>query len=154
MKKRPLRNSMSAGAASSASADSSLPRAISVRPAATTAEPPMKAEREPTLPTPFARSVSPCTMVMPFAGICSTSVMSCRCQIWRVHSWLLRRRSLWTITIGVRSAVQDPTAAQPAQQIHVAAAWDHDRAWEKVQAWIDEGKELPKTLDQALVSID
>jgi len=84
----------------------------------------------------------------------STSVMSCRCQIWRVHSWLLRRRSLWTITIGVRSAVQDPTAAQPAQQIHVAAAWDHDRAWEKVQAWIDEGKELPKTLDQALVSID
>ena len=84
----------------------------------------------------------------------STSVMSCRCQIWRVRSWLLRRRSLWTITVGVRSAVQDPTAAQPAQQVHFAAAWDDDRAWEKVQAWIDEGKELPKTLDQALVSID
>ena len=50
--------------------------------------------------------------------------------------------------------MQDPTAAQPAQQIHFAAAWDDDRAWEKVQAWIDEGKELPKTLDQALVSID
>ncbi|MGD9512012.1 MAG: hypothetical protein AB7X49_26100, partial [Geminicoccaceae bacterium] len=40
----------------------------------------------------------------------STSVMSCRCQIWRVRSWLLRRRSLWTITVGVRSAVQDLTA--------------------------------------------
>lgn len=83
----------------------------------------------------------------------STSVMSCRCQIWRVRSWLLRRRSLWTITVGVRSAVQDSTS-QPAQQAYFAAAWDHDRAWERVQAWIDEGKELPKTLDQALASID
>jgi hypothetical protein len=84
----------------------------------------------------------------------STSVMSCRCQIWRIRSWLLRRRSLWTITVGVRSAVQDPTVAQPAQQSYVAAAWDHDRAWEKVQAWIDEGKELPKTVNDALDLID
>ena len=74
--------------------------------------------------------------------------------IWRI----VHRDNLpWILDNGVHcksSAVQDPTAAQPAQQIHFAAAWDDDRAWEKVQAWIDEGKELPKTLDQALVSID
>src|SRR2546423_939568 len=57
--KAPSRYSMSPGAVSSASAASSLPRAMVLRPAATTAEPPTKAEREPTLPTPFARSVSP-----------------------------------------------------------------------------------------------
>ena len=56
---RPSRYSMSAAAASSASAASSLPCRIILRPAATTAEPPTNAEREPTLPTPFARSVSP-----------------------------------------------------------------------------------------------
>ena len=68
---------MSAAAASSASAASVLPSLITRRPAATTAEPPTKAEREPTLPTPFARSVSPCTMRTLSGDTPSTSVMSC-----------------------------------------------------------------------------
>src|SRR5207244_1613282 len=46
--KAPSRYSMSPGAVSSASAASSLPRAMVLRPAATTAEPPTKAERDPT----------------------------------------------------------------------------------------------------------
>jgi hypothetical protein len=45
-------------------------------PAATTAEPPTNAEREPTLPTPLARSVSPCTMCMLLIGTCITSFIS------------------------------------------------------------------------------
>ena len=42
----------------------------------TPAEPPTNAEREPTLPTPFARSVSPWTIRTLATGTCSTSVMS------------------------------------------------------------------------------
>ena len=51
--------------------------AIILRPAATTAEPPTNAEREPTLPTPLARSVSPCTILIFSTATPSTSVTSC-----------------------------------------------------------------------------
>ena len=77
MRKRPSRYSMSAAAASSASAASAFASTITRRPAATTAEPPTKAEREPTLPTPLARSVSPCTIFTFSAGTPKTSVTSC-----------------------------------------------------------------------------
>jgi hypothetical protein len=77
MRKPPSRNSISAGAASSASAASSLARAIILRPAATTAEPPTNAEREPTLPTPLARSVSPWMIFMNLVSIPKTSATSC-----------------------------------------------------------------------------
>ena len=43
-------------------------------PAATTADPPTNAEREPTLPTPFARSVSPWTILTLSEAIPKTSV--------------------------------------------------------------------------------
>lgn len=84
----------------------------------------------------------------------SSSVMSCRCQAWRVRRLIGRRRGLWTITVSVRAATQDQTAAPTPQQVVVVAAWEHDRAWEKVQGWIDEGTELPKSLDEALAAID
>ncbi|MFO1048573.1 MAG: hypothetical protein U1E52_11830 [Geminicoccaceae bacterium] len=84
----------------------------------------------------------------------NSSVMSCRCQAWRVRRLLGRRRGLWTITVSVRPALQDPTAAPVPPQVVVVASWEHDRAWEKVQGWIDEGTELPRTLDGALASID
>src|SRR3954463_16465295 len=56
---------------------SSLPSPTPPRPPAPPAEPPTNAEREPTLPTPLARSVSPCTIFTFAAGTPSTSVTSC-----------------------------------------------------------------------------
>ena len=32
----------------------------------------------------------------------------------------------------------------------VAAAWEHERAWEMVQDWIDGAGPLPASLDKAL----
>lgn len=82
-----------------------------------------------------------------------TSVMSCRCQSWLARTWLWRRRPLWTITVTVRPATPDSIAAQPGQVV-VAAAWEHERAWDKVQAWIDQAHDLPKTFEAALASVD
>jgi hypothetical protein len=42
-----------------------------------TAEPPVNSEREPALPKPLARSVSPCTMRMRSIGTPNTSTASC-----------------------------------------------------------------------------
>jgi hypothetical protein len=50
---------------------------MTLRPAAITAEPPTNAEREPTLPTPLARSVSPCTIRIFSGATPSTSFTSC-----------------------------------------------------------------------------
>ncbi len=59
MRKRPSRYSMSPGAASSSPA-ASLRASSTVSFAATcTAEPPTKSERDPALPKPVPRSVSP-----------------------------------------------------------------------------------------------
>ena len=42
-----------------------------------TAEPPVKSEREPALPKPLPRSVSPCTMRIFSIGTPNTSTASC-----------------------------------------------------------------------------
>ena len=73
----PSRYSMSLGEVSSASA--ARPWAFStVRSDATLmAEPPTKIEREPALPKPVPRSVSPCTMRTFSIGTPNTSTTSC-----------------------------------------------------------------------------
>lgn len=85
----------------------------------------------------------------------SSSVMSCRCQSWLVRTRLWRRRPLWTIAVSVRAAgIEGDNAASPsAQPAGVVAAWDHGRAWEIVQDWIDGNGSLPPTLDKALAML-
>ena len=82
----------------------------------------------------------------------SSSIMSCRCQSWVVRTALWRRRALWTISVSVRPAglEGDTALAPPAQPAGVAAAWEHERAWEMVQDWIDGAGPLPASLDKAL----
>ena len=85
----------------------------------------------------------------------SSSIMSCRCQCWRVRTALWRRRALWTIAVSVRPAgvAGEGTLTPPAQSAGVAAAWEHERAWETVQDWIDGAGSLPPTLDKALAAL-
>lgn len=85
----------------------------------------------------------------------STSIMSCRSQSWVVRRLLRRPQPLWTISVSVRAAGldADTTLAPPAQPAGVAAAWEHERAWEIVQDWIDGAGTLPKTMDEALAGL-
>jgi hypothetical protein len=85
----------------------------------------------------------------------SSSIMSCRCQSWLVRKLFRRRRPLWTISVSVRTASADGGSAMavPAQPAGVAAAWEHERAWEQVQDWIDGAGALPPTLERALASL-
>jgi hypothetical protein len=84
-----------------------------------------------------------------------SSIMSCRCQSWVVRTLPWRRRALWTISVSVRAAGLDADSAlaPPAQPAGVAAAWDHERAWETVQDWIDGAGTLPPNLDAALATL-
>ena len=75
--KRPALYSMSAAGASSASAAIVFASSIVFCDATCTAEPPMKSEREPALPKPLLRSVSPITTRMRSIGTWNTSTASC-----------------------------------------------------------------------------
>ena len=77
MRNSPSRYSMSCGAASSASAASDCAFSTVRSEATFTAEPPTKIEREPALPKPLPRSVSPCTMRTLSIGTPNTSTASC-----------------------------------------------------------------------------
>ncbi len=68
---------MSAAGASSASAASVLACSIVRSDATRTDEPPVKIEREPALPKPLLRSVSPITTRMRSIGTWNTSTASC-----------------------------------------------------------------------------
>ena len=68
---------MSLGAVSSASAASACAFSTVRSDATLTAEPPTKIEREPALPKPLPRSVSPCTMRTFSIGTPNTSTTSC-----------------------------------------------------------------------------
>lgn len=86
-----------------------------------------------------------------------TSVISCRCEIWLRRTLPWRGRVVWTIVVSVRSAhTQADIGAPPpppVRQAGFAAAWDHDAAWEIVQAWIDGVAPLPPTLADALAAL-
>ena len=89
-------------------------------------------------------------------GRSSTSVLSCRCQSWLCRRWLRRARPLWTIAVSVRAGIDAPGMAAlvpPARQAGVAAAWEHERAWELVRGWIDGAASLPATLEDALETL-
>jgi hypothetical protein len=88
-------------------------------------------------------------------GRSSTSVLSCRCQSWLCRRWLRRARPLWTIVVSVRAGIDanDLALVPPARQAGVAAAWEHDRAWELVRGWIDGAGRLPATLEDALATL-
>jgi hypothetical protein len=86
----------------------------------------------------------------------STSVLSCRCQSWLYRRRLFgRARPLWTIAVSVRAGDHGADLAQapPARQAGFAAAWEHQRAWDQVQGWIDGAGTLPATLEDALERI-
>ena len=84
----------------------------------------------------------------------STSILSCRCQSWAVRSWRWRRRPLWTISVSVRAAAPEAEMrAAPAQPAGVVAAWEHEKAWDTVQNWIDGTGALPPTLSEALAAL-
>ena len=68
---------MSAAETSSASPASSFAWSTVRCEATRTAAPPVNSEREPPLPKPFARSVSPCTMRILSIGTPNTSTASC-----------------------------------------------------------------------------
>ena len=82
-------------------------------------------------------------------------MLSCRCQSWLCRRWLRRARPLWTIVVSVRAGVDanDLAPVPPARQAGVAAAWEHDRAWELVRGWIDGAGRLPATLEDALATL-
>ena len=86
----------------------------------------------------------------------STSIMSCRCQSWVVRTALLASTRL-VDDLGERPrrrvSTRDTALAPPAQPAGVAAAWEHERAWETVQDWIDGAGPLPATLDEALAAL-
>src|SRR3954451_22932448 len=88
-------------------------------------------------------------------GRSSTSVLSCRCQSCLCRRWLRGARPLWTIVVSVRADVDanDLAPVPPARQAGVAAAWEHDRAWELVRGWIDGAGRLPATLEDALATL-
>ena len=75
--KRPARYSMSPAAASSASPASVFAWSTVRSDATRTAEPPVKSEREPALPKPLPRAVSPWTMRILSIGTPKTSTASC-----------------------------------------------------------------------------
>ena len=114
------------------SAASSLPRAITLRPAATTADPPTNAEREPTLPTPFARSVSPCTIRTFSAGTPSSSTDELRVGRLQALPHRLRAREHRHRPVGrdldvdrlggKRAGPLEVAGDPPAAQLAVAAA--------------------------------
>ena len=76
-RKAPATYSRSTGAASSASAARSFAVATVLSEATFTAEPAVNSEREPALPKPVPRSVSPSTMRMLSSGTPKTSTASC-----------------------------------------------------------------------------
>ena len=88
-------------------------------------------------------------------GRSSTSVLSCRCQSWLYRRWLRRARPLWTIAVSVRAGIDtaDQALFPAARQAGVAAAWEHERAWELVRSWIDGAGRLPATLEDALATL-
>ena len=88
-------------------------------------------------------------------GRSSTSVLSCRCQSWLCRRWLRKGRPLWTIAVSVRAGIDAPDQAHvpAARQAGVAAAWEHERAWELVRSWIDGAGRLPATLEDALATL-
>jgi hypothetical protein len=90
-------------------------------------------------------------------GRSRTSVISCRCEIWLYRRLPWGGRTLWTIIVSIRSAHPQADIGAPppppARQVGFAAAWDHDAAWEIVQAWIDGAAPLPSTLADALAAL-
>jgi hypothetical protein len=83
------------------------------------------------------------------------STMSCRCESWRVRRSLWHAHPLWTITVSVRdlAGMADGGVPPPARPVGVAAAWEHERAWDRVGEWIDGSGSLPATLEDALAEL-
>jgi hypothetical protein len=82
-----------------------------------------------------------------------TSVMSCRCQSWLHRRWPWGGRPLWTIAVTVRAAHREAEISGPVpppQPAGVAAAWEHEQAWQVVLDWIDGASPLPAGAQEAL----
>jgi hypothetical protein len=86
-----------------------------------------------------------------------SSTMICHCRRWRYRPRFWTSRSLWTITISLRRVQETAEGGMPtlgpAQEIGVAAAFEHEQAWRAVQDWIDGTASLHPNLEEALAAI-
>ena len=106
--------SMSPAAASSSAAARSFALSTVRSDATRTADPPTKIEREPALPKPVPRSVSPCEIRMLLSGTPNTSTTSCAnvvarpCPIACVAEKTSMPPSPSTVTVTVSSKMSTP----------------------------------------------